>query len=69
MKVVDNNIFKDLSKVCLDIAKYVVTGTILAPFFSGFEKNSTIMYLVGAGLFIVVLLLYWTFYMLSKKKE
>jgi apolipoprotein N-acyltransferase len=65
-KLIDNNIYKDLSKVCLDVAKYVLTGAILAPFFKDFE-NSTKMYLVAAGLFLFVLFLYWIFNFLSKE--
>jgi hypothetical protein len=69
MKWVDSNVYRDLAKVCLDVAKYVLTGAILAPFFSGFDRNSVAMYLVGAGIFLVVLISYGIFNILSKKEE
>jgi hypothetical protein len=68
MKLLDTDTYQDLSKVCLDIAKYVLTGAILAPFFKNFESPA-MMYLTAAGLFAIILILYLIFNLLSKKKE
>jgi uncharacterized membrane protein YraQ (UPF0718 family) len=69
MKVFDSNVCKDLSKACLDVAKYVLTAAIIAPFLGGFGKNTAIMYLAGSGVFVATLIGYCVLYLLSKKQE
>jgi hypothetical protein len=69
MKVFNSDIYKDLSKVSLDVCKYVLTGVILTSFIGGFEKNSALMYLAACSCVTVALFLYWIFNLKSKKKE
>jgi uncharacterized membrane protein YozB (DUF420 family) len=68
MKLINSDTYKDLSKVCLDIAKYVITVAILAPFFKNFE-NPKAMYLIAFATFFLVLLLYLIFNYLSKNSK
>jgi hypothetical protein len=54
MRLINSNTYNDLAKLFLDVAKYVLTGAIIAPFFKDFS-NSTMMYITAAILVLFVL--------------
>ena len=63
----DKGIFSDFAKVFLDVAKYVLTGTILSVFIGEFKGDSLMVYIVSIAVFFASVLLYILFYKIGRK--
>ena len=46
--------FKEISKMFIDIIKYLLTAVIISSFFSGMEQDMTLLYVLSAILIIVL---------------
>ena len=66
MKFID---FKELSKMFIDIIKYLLTAVIISSFFSGLEKNMILIYTMSSLLIIILFALSILFTYFDKKNK
>ena len=66
MKFID---FKEISKMFIDIIKYLLTAVIISSFFSGLEKNMTLIYLMSSLLIVILFALSVLFTYFDKKNK
>ena len=66
MKFID---FKELSKMFIDVIKYLLTAVIISSFFSGLEKNMILIYIMSFLLIIILLALSILFTYFDKKSK
>jgi hypothetical protein len=66
MKFID---FKELSKMFIDVIKYLLTAVIIYSFFSGLEKNMIFIYIMSVLLIIVLLALSVLFTYFDKRNK
>ena len=59
--------FKEISKMFIDIIKYLLTAVIISSFFSGMERNMTLLYAVSSTLIILLFALSILFTYFDKK--
>lgn len=64
------NIYEKFGNYALDISKYVLTGFVLASFFSEMESGTIKMYITAIGLVILFFLFaVWAYHMQNKKED
>jgi hypothetical protein len=63
----DKSIYTDFAKFFLDVAKYVLTGTILSVFIGEFKGNLPMVYIVSTSVLVVSLVLYLIFHIVGRK--
>ena len=61
--------FKEISKMFIDIIKYLLTAVILSSFFSGFEQNMSLVYIFSSLLIIILFALSILFTYFDKKNK
>jgi len=59
--------FKEISKMFIDIIKYLLTAVIISSFFSGIERNMTLLYVLSSILIILLFALSILFTYFDKK--
>jgi hypothetical protein len=64
---IDRSIYRDFSKIFLDVVKYVLTGVILSLFIGNFRDNSPIVYIVSFAVLSGAVLLYLLFHKIGKE--